>query len=124
MGISIGMVGLGAFGGGFVDLFKSHPLVDRIAFCDMEKDRVKKFAESEFMAKKFNPRDAYYSLDDICKSDLDAIVVITQPWLHAPQCIQAMESGKHVFSAVPVTSVPDGDEVLDWCDKIIQIRGD
>ena len=119
MGISIGMVGLGAFGSGFVDLFKSHPLVDRIAFCDMEKDRVRKFAESEFMAKKFNPRDAYYSLDDICKSDLDALVVITQPWLHAPQCIQAMESGKHVFSAVPVSSVPDGDEVLDWCDKII-----
>ncbi len=119
MGISIGMVGLGAFGSGFVDLFKSHPLVDRIAFCDMEKDRVKHFAESDFMKHKFDPKDVYYSLDDICKSDLDAIVIITQPWLHAPQAIQVMESGKSVFSAVPISSVPDGTEILDWCDKII-----
>jgi len=119
MGISIGMVGLGAFGSGFVDLFKSHPLVDRIAFCDIETDLVKHFAESDFMEHKFCANDAYYSLDDICKSDLDAIVIITQPWLHAPQAIQVMESGKSVFSAVPVSCVPDGTEILDWCDKII-----
>ena len=119
MGISIGMVGLGAFGSSFVDLFKSHPLVDRIAFCDMEKHRVKHWAESDFMKHKFDAKDAYYSLDNICKTDLDAIVVITQPWLHAPQAIQVMESGKSVFSAVPISSVPDGTEILDWCDKII-----
>lgn len=119
MGISIGMVGLGDFGSGFVDLFKSHPLVDRIAFCDMEKDRVKHFADSDFMTHKFDPKDVYYSLDDICKSDLDAIIIMTQPWLHAPQAIQVMESGKSVFSAVPISSVPDGTEILDWCDKLI-----
>lgn len=120
MGIKIGLVGLGSFGGAFADLFKSHPLVDAVAYCDMETDRVKKYAESEFMAEKFNPRDCYYSLDDICKADdIDALVIITQPWLHAPQCIQAMESGKHVYSAVPVISLPCGDEMLDWCDKII-----
>jgi len=113
------MVGLGAFGSGFVDLFKSHPLVNRIAFCDMEKDRVKHWAESDFMKHKFDPKDAYYSLDDICKTDLDAIVIITQPWLHAPQALQVMESGKSVFSAVPISCVPDGTEILDWCDKII-----
>ncbi len=26
-----------------------------------------------------------------------------------------MESGKHVYSAVPVISVPDDREILDWC---------
>jgi predicted dehydrogenase len=30
-----------------------------------------------------------------------------------------MKAGKHVFSAVPVTYLPDGDEILDWCDRII-----
>ncbi len=119
MGISVGMVGLGSFGSGFVDLFKSHPLVDRIAFCDIEEDRVKKFAEGEFMKEKFDPTDAYCSLDEICKSDLDAIIVITQPWLHAAQAIQVLESGKGVFSAVPISCVPDGTEILDWCDRII-----
>ncbi|MDD2478800.1 MAG: hypothetical protein PHS31_02790, partial [Victivallaceae bacterium] len=69
MGIKVGLVGLGSFGNAFADLFKSHPLVDAVAYCDMETDRVKKYAESEFMAEKFNPRDCYYSLDDICKAD-------------------------------------------------------
>jgi predicted dehydrogenase len=73
------------------------------------------------MKEKFNPKDAYFSIDEMCKSDLDAIVVITQPWLHAPQCVQAMESGKHVYSAVPIISIPDGDETLEWCDRIINV---
>ena len=30
-----------------------------------------------------------------------------------------MESGKNVYSAVPIVSVPDGDEILEWCDKLV-----
>ncbi len=119
MGISVGMVGLGSFGSAFVELFANHPLVDRIALCDREPDRVAAFAERDFVRAKFSNSDAYHSLDDICKSDLDALVIITQPWLHAPQAIQAMEAGKHVYSAVPIISVPDGDEILDWCDRLV-----
>jgi len=120
MGISIGLVGLGAFGSSFADLFMSHPLVDRIALCDREPDRVARFAVRQDWQSKFHPRDTYTSLDEICDSDLDALVIITQPWLHAPQCIQAMEAGKHVYSAVPVISLPDGDEILDWCDRLVE----
>ena len=119
MGISIGLVGLGSFGSCFAPLFKSHPLVSRIALCDREPERIKKYADDPFFKDKFNPRDAFDSLDAICRSDLDALVIITQPWLHAPQCVQAMEAGKHVYSAVPIISIPDDDEILDWCDKII-----
>lgn len=120
MGIELGLVGLGSFGSAFAPLFKSHPLVDRIAFCDSNPDALAKFARDPFYRDKFNARDAYVSLDDILKTDLDALAVITQPWLHAPQCIAAMESGKHVYSAVPVITLPDFDETLDWCDKIIR----
>ena len=31
-----------------------------------------------------------------------------------------MTSGKDVYSAVPVISLPDGDEILEWCAKIIE----
>ena len=78
MGISIGLVGLGGFGSGFADLFKKHPLVDRVGLCDREADRVAKFATREDWKDKFHPRDAYASLDAICRSDLDALVV--QMW--------------------------------------------
>jgi predicted dehydrogenase len=120
MGISVGLVGLGAFGRAFADLFKRHPLVDRVGLCDREPERVARYAGREDWKDKFNPRDAYYTLDDICRSDLDALVIITQPWLHAPQCVQAMEAGKHVYSAVPILCVPDGDEILDWCDRLVK----
>lgn len=120
MGISLGLVGLGAFGSVFAPLFKSHPLVNRIAFCDRNPDALARFANDPFYRDKFNPRDVYASLDDIVKSDLDALVIITQPWLHAPQCIAALKAGKHVYSAVPVISLPDFDETLDWCERLIE----
>ncbi len=119
MGISIGLVGLGSFGRCFAPLFKNHPAVERIGFCDREAGLVAKFADDPFYASKFNKRDCYASLDDICRADFDALVIITQPWLHAPQCLQALESGKHVYSAVPVTCIPDNNEILDWCDKLV-----
>jgi predicted dehydrogenase len=119
MGISIGLVGLGAFGSEFVDLFRKHPLVDRVGLCDREADRIEKFAKRPDWQGKFRPSDAYDSLEAICRSDLDALAIITQPWLHAGQAIQAMESGKNVYSAVPVIWLPDGQEILDWCDKLV-----
>jgi predicted dehydrogenase len=120
MGISLGLVGLGSFGRAFADLFMSHPLVDRIALCDREPERVAAFANQPSWQQKLRPDDCYTSLDAICKSDLDALVIITQHWLHAPQCIQAMQAGKHVYSAVPIISIPDGDEILDWCDRLVE----
>jgi predicted dehydrogenase len=114
MGISIGMVGLGWFGTAFVRLFRDHPLVDRIALCDMDAERVRQASE------RFGIKECYASLDEICRSDIQALVIITQPWLHAPQVIQGMEAGKHVWSAVPLISLPDGKEMLDWCDKVVQ----
>lgn len=119
MGISLGLVGLGQFGTAFVELFKHHPLVDRIGLCDREKDRLAAVAANPFLADKLNERDLFTSFDAICQSDFDAVVIITQPWLHAAQAIQAMEAGKHVYSAVPLVMLPSDDEVLDWCDRLI-----
>jgi predicted dehydrogenase len=69
---------------------------------------------------RFRLTEGYGSMDEVCKTDLDAVVIMTQPWLHAPQAIQAMESGKHVWSAVPLISLPDGSEMLDWCGKVVE----
>ena len=76
MGIKLGLVGLGMFGSQFAKLFKAHPLVDKIALCDCEAEKVKTFLEDPFMADKVSAKDCYQHLDDICKADLDAIVVI------------------------------------------------
>ena len=113
MGISLGLVGVGAFGSGFVRLFRDHPLVDRFALCDLDPDRL------AAVAQRFQVAETYSSLDAICRSDLQALAIITQHWLHAPQAIQAMEAGKHVYSAVPIITLSSGDEMLDWCGRLI-----
>lgn len=120
MGISLGLVGLGSFGSSFAPLFKAHPGVDRIAFCDREPERIRKFADDPFYADKFDERDTYESLEAICASDVDALVIITQHWLHAAQCLQAMEAGKHVYSAVPLITIPCADEILEYCDRLVR----
>ncbi|MBS3762808.1 MAG: Gfo/Idh/MocA family oxidoreductase [Planctomycetes bacterium] len=115
MGISVGMVGVGSFGSAFVELYQKHPQVDRVALCDLNAERLVQ------KAKQFGIEETYPSLEAVCESDLDALSIITQHWLHGPQCIQAMEAGKHVYSAVPpVYSHDNPDEALDLCDKLVE----
>ena len=40
MGISVGIVGVGQFGQHFVQLFRDHPDVNRVAICDLNPDRM------------------------------------------------------------------------------------
>jgi len=119
VGISIGIIGLGSFGSSFVELFNAHPLVERIALCDREPERVAAFSNRPSLQNKLAPRDLYSSFEEVCRSNLQALAIFTQPWLHASQAIRAMQAGKHVYSAVPVVSLPDGQEILEWCDKLV-----
>jgi predicted dehydrogenase len=120
MSISLGLVGLGSFGSAFAELFHAHPLVGRVALCDREPDRIARFADRPSWGAKLDRAACSTQFDDLLASDLDALIVITQPWLHAPQCLAALEHGKHVYSAVPITSIPDADEILDWCDQLVR----
>jgi predicted dehydrogenase len=95
MGIRVGMVGVGAFARHFIPLFQAHPLVDEVALCDLDATKLQDVAATYGLSK------TYPSLDALCESDVDAVVIITQNWLHGPQAVHALRAGKHVYSAVP-----------------------
>jgi predicted dehydrogenase len=95
MGLKLGVCGAGAFADCFIPLFNAHPLVDEVTLCDLDPDKLA--AKSQMHGI---PRTCP-SLDALCETDVDAIAVITQHWMHAPQAIQALRAGKHVYSAVP-----------------------
>ena len=95
MGIKIGMCGVGEFAKEFIPLFKAHPEVEKVILCDLDAEKLKSACD------EFGIPDSSPSLDDLCKSDVDAIAIITQHHLHGPQAVQAMKAGKHVYSAVP-----------------------
>ncbi len=93
--IKVGIVGVGAFAQSFIPLFRAHPLVETVILCDLDAEKLRQNVE------KHGIPETSPSLDDLCGRDVDAVVIITQNWLHAPQAIQALRAGKHVYSAVP-----------------------
>ena len=95
MALRVGIVGTGAFAQAFIPLFKAHPLVDQVVLCDLDAEKLSR------AAARFGIRDTSPSLDALCGADVDAVCLFTQNWLHGPQAVQALEAGKHVYSAVP-----------------------
>ncbi len=108
MGFKIGIVGCGQFAACFVPLFKAHPAVDEVVVCDAVGSR------AEGYAKRFGLKRVMGGFDDMLASDVDAVAILTQRWLHAPMAIRALRAGKHVYSAVPAAvSVEEMQELAD-----------
>jgi predicted dehydrogenase len=95
MAIRIGILGCGAFAQCFIPLFKAHPLVGELVLCDADERKLRENAAKHAVARTCS------SLDALCASDVDAIAIFSQNWLHGPQSLQALRAGKHVYSAVP-----------------------
>ncbi|MCK5803510.1 MAG: Gfo/Idh/MocA family oxidoreductase [Lentisphaeria bacterium] len=101
MGLRLGVCGCGAFARSFVPLFCAHPLVDEVVLADLIRERADELAAKHGIARVLG------SLDELCDSDVDAIVMLTQRQLHGPQVVQALRAGKHVYSAVPTGQTLD-----------------
>lgn len=95
MGIRLGIVGVGAFAQHFITLYNAHPNVDQVILCDHDAEKLQTNIE------KHGITETSPSLDDLCNTDVDAVALFTQNWLHGPQAVQALQAGKHVYSAVP-----------------------
>ncbi len=95
MGLKVGICGAGAFADSFIPLFKAHPLVEDVVLADINAEKLKAKAE------QFEIQHTLPSLEALCESDVDAIAIFTQHWLHGPQAVQALRAGKDVYSAVP-----------------------
>lgn len=90
------VVGTGLWGRRLIPLFKLHPDVTSIALCDLDA------AKLEAASREFGIPETYPSLDAVLSDDrVDAVALVTQHWLHAPQAIAALKAGKHVYSSAP-----------------------
>ncbi len=100
MTISIGMAGAGQFAPGFLRLFMAHPDVHDVRLTDLVPERT---AE---VAGRVGITTTYPSYEDLLTSDVDAVAIFTQRWVHGEMAIQALRAGKHVYSAVPMAIDP------------------
>jgi predicted dehydrogenase len=96
MGMKIGICGVGGFAPSFTRLFQAHPLVEEVVLADLLPERARAEAQALGIRRVFG------SLDELCRSDVDAIAIFSQRQLHGPQTLQALAAGKHVYSAVPM----------------------
>jgi predicted dehydrogenase len=106
MRIRLGIVGTGAFSQHFITLFKAHPDVEQVILCDIDAEKLRSNAEKHGLS------DTSPSLDHLCTTQVDAVAIFTQNWLHGPQAVQALRAGKHVYSAVPAGITLDEIQTL------------
>ena len=106
--ITVCVVGCGEFAGGFVPLFKSHPAVKKVYVCDLIEEKAKKYSE-KYNVDIIDSFEAALSRDDIT-----AIAVFTQRHTHGDLVVRALDSGKDVYSAVPMAvTVEDCKRIID-----------
>ncbi|HEY8790069.1 MAG TPA: Gfo/Idh/MocA family oxidoreductase [Actinopolymorphaceae bacterium] len=112
MSFSIGVVGAGQFASSFITLFQAHPDVSSVSVTDVIPERT---AEK---AAKHNLPTTYESFEQMLESDVDAVAIFTQRWLHGPMVLKALQAGKHVYSAVPMgMTVDEIGEIVDLVAK-------
>jgi predicted dehydrogenase len=101
MTFSIGVVGVGQFGGQFAHLFNLHPGVSEVFVVDERADRAAEAVAQYGLAGSIG------TFDELLASDVDAVAIFTQRWTHGPLVERALRAGKHVYSAVPMAVTED-----------------
>lgn len=107
--LHIGIVGAGTFAPDFIPLFMIHPYVDSVRVTDRNPDRM------ELMHSQFGcdiARSFEALLND---SVVNCIALFTDRHLHGSMAAQALNAGKHVYSAVPMGNT------VEECQTIIDL---
>ena len=96
--LTIAIIGCGAFAHKFVELFKSHPYTEKVYVCDIIPEKARKFAETFGV-------EIIESFEEALKDpNINCIANFTRRHQHGEISINALKSGKHVYSAVPMAS--------------------
>ena len=94
--IRMGIVGFGVCQFGAAFSLQDHPNVEVLAVSDLLPDRC------QALAKACRCEKTYPSLEEMVKDDkIEAIFVATDAPSHARHCIEVLQHGKHVATAVP-----------------------
>lgn len=93
----IGVVGTGQFARSFISLWQLHPDVEAVYVCDVIPERAREHQEKYDLAGVFASAEEMFASDEV-----DSVAIMTQRWTHGPLVLQALDAGKHVYSAVPM----------------------
>jgi predicted dehydrogenase len=112
--IRVGLVGYGLCRFSAEFGFQNHPNVQVVAVSDLIPERC------EALAKRVECSKTYPSLEEMVKDDkIEAIFVATDAPSHAKHCIEVLNHGKHVCTAVPAFrgDIEDAEKLLACVKK-------
>lgn len=95
--MKIGVVGTGQFARSFIALWQLHPDVEAVYACDVIPERARQHQQQYNLAGVFADAEEMFASDKV-----DSVAIMTQRWTHGPLVRQALQAGKHVYSAVPM----------------------
>jgi predicted dehydrogenase len=108
--LRVGIVGYGVCQFGAAFSFQDHPNVEIIAVSDLIPERC------AALAKECRCSKTYPSLEELVKDDrIEAVFVATDAPYHAQHCVDVLNHGKHVASAVPAAfgTIGDADRLFE-----------
>ncbi len=109
--VKVGLVGYGFCKFSAQFSFQNHPNVEIVAVSDLFPDRC------AALAKVVKCKKTYPSLEEMVKDDsIEAIFCATDAPSHAKHCIEVLNHGKHVCTAVPVFY---GN--IEYAEKLLEV---
>lgn len=93
-------IAVGGMGGADLDQIRSHPLVDVVALCDVDEERLKAAGEQHKGARLY--RD-WRELLEKERGQIDSVHVSTPDHMHAAITLAALRQGLHVYCQKPLT---------------------
>jgi predicted dehydrogenase len=98
--VTIGLVGCGRRGMFDAEIFARHPRARVTAVCDIYDDMLAGAAKQYPGARRFK------RYEELLKTDVDAVLIATPPFLRPEQFEMAVDARKHIFMEKPVALTP------------------
>ena len=102
--INLAVIGCGYWGKNYIRLLSQMPDVNLVAICDRDKEQLRKnktrilSSQSGARLQLFTDHQKLFEL-----SDLDGVIIATNPDTHYDIASSALKAGKHVFLEKPMT---------------------
>ncbi|MCJ8007131.1 Gfo/Idh/MocA family protein [Lederbergia wuyishanensis] len=103
----VAIIGIGALGEGMVKVFFEHPLVELVAVCDTNKEKV------EQCAALYNVEGFTNHIKLLEKVNIDMVYVAVPPKWHHDIAVDVMRAGKHIICEKPLAnSLAEAENML------------
>ena len=106
--LHVGLIGCGNISGQYLDTSRLHPEIEIVACADLDQDA------AETQARAFGVPKVYDPPALLKDPDVDLVVNLTPPAVHAEVTLEAIAHGKHVFTEKPLAPT------LELADAIVE----